>query len=79
MMIRPVGKMGGTIIDNGESPEKFGRYIAQLLRISAEQRKEFVFLTAWNEWGEGAYLEPDSRHGYSYLEALKSALSIFSK
>jgi hypothetical protein len=33
-----------------------------------------IFLKAWNEWGEGNYLEPDLKYGKGYLNALKSAL-----
>lgn len=57
----------------GQTPQKFEYYLRQLLDISAKQNKEFVFLTAWNEWGEGAYLEPDVVNGFSYLDAVKSA------
>ena len=59
----------------GQSPEKFSQYLGELLQYSANQDKEFVFLTAWNEWGEGAYLEPDEETGYAYLEAVKRALA----
>ncbi len=29
-------------------------------------------LNCWNEWTEGSYLEPDSVHGFQYLDAVKT-------
>lgn len=62
------------IVVKGASPSKFEVYLSQLISISDKQEKKFIFLTAWNEWGEGAYLEPDTLNHHKYLEALQSAI-----
>lgn len=51
------------------------------LRGSIEKTKEryqgderLVFINAWNEWAEGAHLEPDQKYGHGYLSATQKAL-----
>jgi hypothetical protein len=59
----------------GATPEKFGRYMHRLITKVAEKpvNEQFIFINAWNEWSESAYLEPDEKFGMAYLEALKRA------
>ena len=55
----------------GETPEKFQKYLSRLYKLCCQHDKPILLLTAWNEWGEGAYLEPDERDKYGFLEAIK--------
>lgn len=67
------------IIVRGSRPKKFGKHMENLLRQSDKLGNEFVFINAWNEWSEGAYLEPDKKYGYAYLAALKNAIRKYEK
>ena len=39
---------------------------------------QYVFLNAWNEWGEGCHLEPDVAHGRQYLQVIKEIAQKYS-
>lgn len=58
----------------GSTPDKFEKYLCQLFRQERKDAKGILVLNAWNEWGEGAILEPTEQYGYGYLEALKAAV-----
>ncbi len=66
-----------TIVLHNE-PRVFGKYLKEAMRKSLKEKNEYIFVNAWNEWGEGAYLEPDQRYGYAYLNQVKKALSQYN-
>lgn len=61
---------------HGANPLSFRRWSAAALDAarSTGTGEALVFMNAWNEWAEGASLEPDARFGHSNLRALASLL-----
>lgn len=69
------GRRGPMIVKHA-SPKLFGSYLSRLLRSGrVGASEELMVVNAWNEWGEGAMLEPTEEEGYGYLEALQQAMS----
>jgi hypothetical protein len=59
------------------SPEQF--YMLEKIIVdwtfkNHKKENKFIFINAWNEWGEGSYLEPDERYGYGSINSLSNAL-----
>jgi hypothetical protein len=64
------------VVLHDSRPDLFRRNV----RTAVERVRELdagerlIFVKSWNEWAEGNYLEPDTRHGLGYLEALRDEL-----
>jgi O-antigen biosynthesis protein len=61
------------------SPAAFGRWLRGAIGLTVREQppeRRLVFVNAWNEWAEGAHLEPDTRHGYGFLEETAKALGV---
>lgn len=60
------------------TPELFKKSIGYALDTIKDKPddKKILFLFAWNEWGEGAYMEPDLKYGHGYLNALREMIVV---
>lgn len=70
---------GRGAIFHGASPAGYREWlenaVTDTLARFDDPQERLVFVNAWNEWAEGAYLEPDQRNGYAYLQATRDALT----
>jgi lipopolysaccharide biosynthesis protein len=58
------------------TPALYERWLSELVKQSLMRPcgEALVFINAWNEWAEGAYLEPDQKLGRARLIATRNAL-----
>lgn len=69
-------------IAHGATPAAYRRWLQGTLEqeLACNPAPEsLVFINAWNEWGEGATLEPDHYFGHGFLEATAEALNEVEK
>jgi len=62
----------------GRAPTLFRRHCLDAKRFLAElspRNKRILFVEAWNEWGEGSYIEPHAEFGFDYLQAIREVFS----
>ena len=65
----------GSIIKNN-TPANFEQALRQAKAFVDAHPKQAPLITvnSWNEWTETSYLEPDTKYGYGYLQAVKTVL-----
>lgn len=76
----PRSRHRGTIIVES-SPNKWKQFCKSIFSKvkNRKQEENIVFIKAWNEWGEGNYLEPDLKYGKQFIEATREALDNFER
>lgn len=64
-------------IDIDDNPEDFEDHLKIMLMDIQEEKDPYLFLFAWNEWGEGAVIEEDSIRKNGILRAIKNAMQMY--
>ncbi|BAR63491.1 lipopolysaccharide biosynthesis protein (plasmid) [Bradyrhizobium diazoefficiens] len=69
-------RQGSGLVVQGSTPQKYEAWLSALVEQAQTHTffgESFVCINAWNEWCEGAYLEPDLHFGSAYLNATARA------
>ena len=71
-------RQGQGMVLHGSTPAKYQAWLGRLVEDAVAHPvlgTPLVCVNAWNEWAEGAYLEPDVHFGGAYLNATGRAIS----
>lgn len=64
------------------TPNDFSSWLKEAsnktLQLGYKNRTRLVFINAWNEWAEGAHLEPDQKYGFTFLNKVARVVEDFS-
>jgi Glycosyltransferase WbsX len=66
------------LIFHNADPARYEYWLRGLVEYTRQNLvgdQRLIFINAWNEWAEGAHLEPDLKNGSAYLEATLRAMS----
>jgi len=60
----------------GRTPQLFEQHLRDAKALLAQRPSNphlapAVLIEAWNEWGEGSYIEPQAEFGFGYLDAIR--------
>lgn len=75
-------RQNDSLIFLNSSPETYKSWLRKSIELTITRNRgdeRIVFINAWNEWAEGAYLEPDNLYGHQYLQATRDAMVIDSR
>jgi hypothetical protein len=72
----PRRRTGEAMILDDSTPDGYAQWLRHAVRSQSRAHGSdgIVFVNAWNEWAEGAHLEPDTHYGRAYLEKTREVL-----
>lgn len=73
-------RQGAGLVLHGSTPRLYEGWLSETIcqaRVHPFHGEAIVCVNAWNEWAEGAYLEPDIHFGSAYLNATARAVTGF--
>lgn len=62
------------ILNTGFSLLDWYRLNKFVVKKTVEVGNEYMFVFAWNEWSESAYLKPDKKYGYAMINTFSKAI-----
>lgn len=75
-------KGNGGVFANAD-PDLYGHWLSNIIgqtnNTAQTNDQKLVFINAWNEWAEGAFLEPDTMYGHAYLNRTAEVLAAHSE